>query len=152
MNEVWRFNMDTEWPETIESLIARRASLCDLLKAGALRGEVVRGSLKLTDGTVKLCTLSGLLKAHGCKFDAATKTWRRASATTAERYAVGVLNAREATQAVKANNDVIDAIFAQVDAADALRRQCTWVGMPLAPRAEITPEVRAAAWARHGLT
>ena len=62
--------------------------------------------------------------------------------------------AREATQAVKAHNDVIDAIFAQVDAADALRRQCTWVGMPLAPRAArtITPEVRADAWARHGLT
>ena len=50
-------------------------------------------------------------------------------------YAVGVLYAREATQAVKAHNDVIDAIFAQVDAADTLRRQCTWVGMPLAPAA-----------------
>ena len=135
MSEVWRSNMDTEGPETIEGLIARRASLCDLLKAGALRGEVVRGSLKLTDGTVKIYTLSSLLKAHGCKFDSATKTWRRASATAAERHAVRVLNASGATQAVKANNDVIDAIFAQVNAADALRRQCTWVGMPLAPAA-----------------
>ena len=151
MTGAWQFNMDIGEPETIERLVARRASICDLLKAGALRGEVVRGSLKLTDGTAKLYALSGLLKAHGCTFDAATKTWRRASATAAERYAVGVLTAREATQAVKAHNDVIDAIFAQVDAADALRRQCTWVGMPLAPRAEITPEVRAAAWARHGL-
>ena len=71
-------------------------------------------------------------------------------------YAVGVLYAREATQAVKAHNDVIDAIFAQVDAADTLRRQCTWVARHAA-RTEsrglaITPEVRAAAWARHGPT
>ena len=47
MTGAWQFNMDTVRPETIERLVARRASICDLLKAGALRGEVVRGSLKL---------------------------------------------------------------------------------------------------------
>ena len=64
------------------------------------------------------------------------------------------MGAREATRAaaVKSNEEArIDAMLASVNAIDAARRASCWVGMPLAPLPAITPEARAAAWARHGM-
>ena len=100
--------------------------------------------------------LKGLLKTHGCTFDMATKTWRRPAVTVAERYAICVLKAREATrnaQMTKEEDALIDSIIAQAGTADWLRRQASWIGMePISlTGAMITPEARARAWARHGL-
>ena len=135
--------------ECVQSLLARKAPILDLLQNKVLKAEIIRGTLVLKEGSAKLFAVNGLLKAHGCKFDAATKTWRRPSVTVAERYAVGDLKAREATS----NAQIIDAILAHVNAIDARRRNVVWVGMPTSEiRArEITPEARARAWTNHGL-
>jgi len=135
--------------EPVESLLARKAPILDLLQNKALNAQIIRGTLVLKDGSATLVTLKGLLKAHGFKFDAATKTWRRPSVTVAERYTVGVLKAREATsnaQKVNEKNTIIDAILAHVNAIDAV-----WIGVPCTPTCEITPEARARAWTNHGL-
>ena len=82
----------------------------------------------------------------GCTFDNATKTWRRPSATVAERYAVDVLKARESARnarAVGEKDAIVDAIMAQVNAADAQRRDSTWVGMPCVPTREVNLERHA---------
>lgn len=147
MHRNFQFNLNSGNLESIESLLARKAPLLDLLKNKALKGEIVRGTLVLEDGSATLFALKGLLKAHGCKFDSATKTWRRSSATVAERYAIDVLKARGATQ----NAQIFDAILAHVNAIDARRRNAVWVGMPSKPTSEITPEARARAWTNHGL-
>ena len=84
-----QFNMDVDVNKPINSMIARQASICDLIKAGKVRGQIVRGSLILKDGSVKLFTLKVLLRALGCTFDAAIRAWRRGSVSTAERYAIG---------------------------------------------------------------
>ena len=138
--------------EPVESLLARKAPILDLLQNKALNAQIIRGTLVLKDGSDTLVTLKGLSKAHGCKFDAATKTWRRPSVTVAERYTVGVLKAREATsnaQKVNEKNTIIDAILAHVNAID--RRNAVFVGVPCTPTCEITPEARARAWTNHGL-
>ena len=140
--------------EPVQSLLARKAPILDLLQNKALNAQIIRGTLVLKDGSATLVALKGLLKAHGCKFDAATKTWRRPSVTVAERYTVGVLIAREATsnaQKVNEKNTIIDAILAHVNAIDARRRNAVWVGVPCTPTYEITPEARARAWTNHGL-
>ena len=138
--------------EPVESLLARKAPILDLLQNKALNAQIIRGTLVLKDGSATLVALKGLLKAHGFKFDAATKTWRRPSVTVAERYTVGVLKAREATsnaQKVNEKNTIIDAILAHVNAID--RRNAVFVGVPCTPTCEITPEARARAWTNHGL-
>ena len=138
--------------EPAQSLLARKAPILDLLQNKALNAQIIRGTLVLKDGSATLVTLKGLLKAHGFKFDAATKTWRRPSVTVAERYTVGVLKAREATsnaQKVNEKNTIIDAILAHVNAID--RRNAVFVGVPCTPTCEITPEARARAWTNHGL-
>ena len=140
--------------ESAQSLLARKAPILDLLQNKALNAQIIRGTLVLKDGSATLVALKGLLKAHGCKFDAATKTWRRPSVTVAERYTVGVLIAREATsnaQKVNEKNTTIDAILAHVNAIDARRRNAVWVGVPCTPTCEITPEARARAWTNYGL-
>ena len=140
--------------EPVQSLLARKAPILDLLQNKALNAQIIRGTLVLKDGSATLVALKGLLKAHGCKFDAATKTWRRPSVTVAERYTVGVLIAREATsnaQKVNEKNTIIDAILAHVNAVDARRRNAVCVGVPCTPTCEITPEARARAWTNHGL-
>ena len=147
MQRNFQFNLNNDDLESIESLIARKAPVLDLLQNKALKGEIVRGTLVLMSGSAKPFTFKELLKTHGCKFDAASKTWRRPLATVAEKYAIDVLRAREVTQ----NTKIIDAILAQVDAADKQRRDFTWAGMPCVPMPQITPEARVHAWARHGL-
>ena len=140
--------------ECVQSLLARKAPILDLLQNKVLKAEIIRGTLVLKEGSAKLFAVNGLLKAHGCKFDAATKTWRRPSVTVAERYAVGDLKAREAmsnAQKVNEKNATIDAILAHVNAIYARRRNAVWVGMPCTPTCEITPEARARAWTKHGL-
>ena len=140
--------------EPAQSLLARKAPILDLLQNKALNAQIIRGTLVLKDGSATLVALKGLLKAHGCKFDAATKTWRRPSVTVAERYTVGVLKAREATsnaQKVNEKNTIIDAILAHVNAIDARRRNTACAGMSCKPASEITPEARARAWMNHGL-
>ena len=140
--------------ECVQSLLARKAPILDLLQNKVLKAEIIRGTLVLKEGSAKLFAVNGLLKAHGCKFDAATKTWRRPSVTVAERYAVGDLKAREAmsnAQKVNEKNATIDAILAHVNAIYARRRNAVWVGMPCTPTCEITPEARARAWTTHGL-
>ena len=134
--------------ESFQSLLDRKAPILDLLQNKALNAQIIRGTLILKDGSAKLFAIKGLLKVHGCKYDAATKTWRRPSVTAAERCAVGVLKAREATS----KETIIDAILAHVNAVEAQRRNTVWVGMPCKPTGEITPEARARAWARHGLS
>ena len=136
--------------ESFQSLLDRNAPILDLLKNNALNAQFIRGTVVLKNGSATLFALKDLLKVHGCKYDAATKTWRRSSVTAAERHAVGVLKAREATYNAQ-KNAIIDAIMAQVNAANAQRRYLTWVGMPCVPTGEITPDARARAWARHGL-
>ena len=133
-------------------MLDRNAPILDLLKNNALNAQFIRGTLVLKNGSATLFALKALLKVHGCKYDAATKTWRRSSVTAAERHAVGVLKTREATYNAQ-KNAIIDAIMAQVNAADAQRRDSTWVGMPCVPMCATTPspEARARAWARHGL-
>ena len=133
--------------ESFQSLLDRKAPILDLLQNMALNAQIIRGTLVLKDGSAKLFALKGLLKVHGCKYDALTKTWRRPSVTTAERYAVGVLKAREATS----NETIINTILAYVNAVDKQQRNTVWIGMPCKPTGEITPEARAGAWARHGL-
>ena len=150
----FQFNLDTEKLESVQSLLARNAPILDLLQNKALNAQIIRGTLVLEDGLAPLFALKGLLKTHGCKYDAATKTWRRSSATVAERYAVGVLEAREATSNALILNEkdaIIDAILAHVNAIDARRRSTMWVGMPCMPTSEITPDARARAWTIHGL-
>ena len=140
--------------ESFQSLLDRNAPILDLLQNEAINAQIIRGTLVLKDGSAKLFALKGLLKMHGCKYDAATKTWRRSSATVAERYALDVLKAREATsntQIINEKSAIIDAILAHVNAIDAQRRNSTWVGMPCVPTGEVTPEARARAWERHGL-
>ena len=83
--------------ESFQSLFARNTPILDLLQNKAINAQIIRGTLVLKDGSAKLFALKGLLKAHGCNFNAATNTWRRPSATVAERYAVGFLKARENT-------------------------------------------------------
>ena len=149
-----QFDLNMSEYESFQSLLDRNAPILDLLQNNALNAQLIRGTLVLKDGSAKLFALKGLLKVHGCKYDAATKTWRRSSATVAERYALDVLKAREATsntQIINEKNAIIDAIMAQVNAADAQRRDSTWVGMPCVPTGEVTPEARARAWERHGL-
>ena len=81
--------------ESVQSLLARRASVQELLQNGAVNAEIVRGTLVLKNGSASLYDLKELLKKHGCKFDPATKTWRRPGlATVAERHAVSALKAR----------------------------------------------------------
>ena len=146
-----QFDLNMSEFESFQSLLERNAPILDLLQNKAINAQIIRGTLVLKDGSAQL---KGLLKVHGCKYDAATKTWRRSSVTTAERYAVGVLKARKATsnaQIINEKNAIIDAIIAQVNAADAQRRDSTWVGMPCVPTGEVTPKVRARAWERHGL-
>ena len=147
MQKNFQFNLNNDDLESIESLIARKAPVLDLLQNKALKGEIVRGTLVLMSGSAKPFTFKELLKTHGCKFDCASKTWRRPSATAAERYAIDVLRAREVTQ----NTQIIDAILAHVNAIYARRRNAVWVGMPCTPTCEITPEARARAWTKHGL-
>ena len=150
----FQFNLDTEKLESVQSLLARNAPILDVLQNKVLKAQITRGTLVLEDGSATLFALKGLLKAHGCKFDAETKTWRRSSATVAERYAVGVLKAREAmsnAQKVNEKNATIDAILAHVNAIYARRRNAVWVGVPCTPTCEITPEARARAWTKHGL-
>ena len=101
----FQFNLDTEKLESVQSLLARNAPILDLLQNKVLKAQITRGTLVLEDGSATLFALKGLLKAHGCKFDAETKTWRRSSATVAERYAVGVLKAREATSNAQKVNE-----------------------------------------------
>ena len=139
--------------ESVQSLLARRASVQDLLQNGTVSAEIVRGTLVLKNGSVSLFALKELLKAHGCKFDPKTKEWRRASVTVAERHEVSALKARDKMAAMKMNA-VINVIIAHVNAIDAQVRNSTWVGMPCVGPAPsvITPEARAAAWVRHGLT
>lgn len=142
--------------ESFQSLLDRNAPILDLLQNEAINAQIIRGTLVLKDGSAKLFALKGLLKMHGCKYDAATKTWRRSSATVAERYTLDVLKAREATsntQIINEKSAIIDAILAHVNAIDAQRRDSTWVGMPCVPMFATTPspEARARAWARHGL-
>lgn len=144
--------MSTHGCESLKDLLARRASLQDLLQNGSVRAEIVRGTLVLKNGAESLFALKELLKAHGCRFDTVTKTWRRPLVTVAERYAVRTLKAREETRdklELDEKNAIIDAIMAHVNAAQL--RDSTWVGMPCAPTRGITPEDRARAWARHGL-
>ena len=150
----FQFNLDTEKLESVQGLLARNAPILDLLQNKGLKAQIIRGTLVLEDGSATLFALKGLLKAHGCKFDARTKTWRRSSATVAERYAVGVLKAHKAMSNVLIVNEkdaIIDAILAQVNAIEARRRSMVWAGMPCAPTSEITPEARARAWTTHGL-
>ena len=149
-----QFNLNMDEFESLQSLLARRAPVRDLLQNGTISADIVRGTLNLKDGSAKLFALKDLLKAHGCNYDAATKTWRRPSATMAERYAVGIMKAREAARNARAVDEkdvIIDAILAHVNAVDAQRRNTTWVGMHCVPTNEVTPEVRARAWACHGL-
>ena len=140
--------------EPVQSLLARNAPILDLVQNKVINAQITRGTLVLEDGSATLFALKGLLKAHGCRYDATTKTWRRPSVTAAERHAVGVLKAREATsnaQIVNEKNSIIDAILAHVNAIDARRRNTVWVGVPCTPTCVITPEARARAWANHGL-
>ena len=149
-----QFNLNMDEFESLQSLLARRAPVRDLLQNGIVSADIVRGTLILKNGSAKLYALKDLLKVHGCNFDAATKTWRRPSATVAERYAVNVMKARGAARnarTVDEKDAVIDAILAHVNAVDAERRNTTWVGMHCVPTNEVTPEVRARAWACHGL-
>lgn len=150
------FNLNMAEFESVQSLVARNAPILDLLQNNALSAEIIRGTLVFKDGTAKPYALKGLLKAHGCKFDAVTKTWRRPSVTVAERYAVDVLKAREATsnaQIVNEQEAIVDAILAHVNAIEAQRRNTVWVCKPTRVQSlfEITPEARARAWKNHGL-
>ena len=141
-----QFDLNMSEYESFQSLLDRNAPILDLLQNNALNAQLIRGTLVLKDGSAKLFALKGLLKVHGCKYDAATKTWRRSSATVAERYALDVLKAREATsntQIINEKNAIIDAIMAQVNAADAQRRDSTWVGMPCVPTREVNLERHA---------
>jgi hypothetical protein len=142
-----------ECGESVQSLLARRASVKELLQNGAVSAEIVRGTLVLKNGSASLFALKELLKAHGCKFDQKTKKWRRPSVTVAERHEVSALKARDNT-AVAEMDAVINVIIAHVNAIDAQVQNSTWVGIPSVGPAPsvITPEARAAAWARHGLT
>ena len=145
--------MNDAKPEAPPILVARNASISDLLKTGAVRGQLVRRTLLLSDGNAKTIELKGLLKSQGCTWDAANKVWKRACPTVQEVYAMGVATAREATLAAEAKNKEearIDAMLASGNTIDMVRRAGCWVGMPLAPLTAITPEARAAAWARHG--
>ena len=138
--------------ESVQSLLARRASVQELLQNGAVNAEIVRGTLVLKNGSASLYDLKELLKKHGCKFDPATKTWRRPGlATVAERHAVSALKARVKLK-LEEKDRIIDLIIAHVNKVDAQVRDSTWVGMPCAPQTSvITAEARARAWARHGL-
>ena len=89
-----QFDLNMPEFESFQSLFARNAPILDLLQNKAINAQIIRGTLVLKDGSAKLFALKGLLKAHGCNFNAATNTWRRPSATVAERYAVGFLEAR----------------------------------------------------------
>ena len=142
-----KFNLNMSEFESFQSLIERNAPILDLLQNKALNAQIIRGTLVLKNGSAKLFALKSLLKVHGCKYDAATKTWRRPSVTTAERYAVGVFKAREATS----KETIIDTILTYVNAVDKQRRDSSCVGMTCEPICAITPEARARAWARHGL-
>ena len=149
-----QFDLNMSEFESFQSLLDRKAPILDLLQNKALNAQIIRGTLVLTDGSAKLFALKSLLKVHGCKYDAAAKTWRRSSATVAERYALDVLKAREATsnaQKVNEKNTIIDAILAHVNVIDARRRNAVFVGVPCTPTCEITPEARARAWTNHGL-
>lgn len=149
-----QFDLNMSDFESFQSLLARKAPILDLLQNKAINAQIIHGTLVLKDGSATLFALKGLLKAHGCKFDAVTKTWRRPSVTVAERYAVDVLKAREATsnaQIINEQDATIDAILAHVNAIEAQRRNAVWVGMPCKPTSEVTHEARARAWARHGL-
>ena len=147
--------MSTTACESVQSLLARRASVQDLLHNGTVSADIVRGTLVLKNGSATLFSLKELLKAHGCKIDMKTKTWRRPSVTVAERHAVSTLKAREATRdklEFDEKRAIIDIILAHVNAVDARARDSTWVGMPCAPPTSvITAEARAREWARHGL-
>ena len=146
MVEDFQFNMSSDDCEPLESLLARCASIRDLLQNGVVSANIARGTLILKDRSAKLIALKHLLKANGCTFDNATKTWRRPSATVAERYAVDVLKARESARnarAVGEKDAIVDAIMAQVNAADAQRRDSTWVGMPCVPTREVNLERHA---------
>ena len=57
--------------ECVQSLLARKAPILDLLQNKVLKAEIIRGTLVLKEGSAKLFAVNGLLKAHGCKFDAA---------------------------------------------------------------------------------
>ena len=136
------------------ALIEKRVSVCELLQTGALRGEIVRGTLLLRDGTARVYALKALLKSHGCTWDNAQKAWSRASPTALERRTVTTAEVEVracATQARQDDEARIDAVLASVAASDAVRRACCWVGMALAPLPVLTPEARAAAWARLGM-
>ena len=149
-----QFDLNMPEFESFQSLFARNAPILDLLQNKAINAQIIRGTLVLKDGSAKLFALKGLLKAHGCNFNAATNTWRRPSATVAERYAVGVLKARENTsnaQIVNEEDAIVDAILAHVNAIDARRRSTVCAGMSCKPASEITPEARARAWMNHGL-
>ena len=141
--------------ESVQSLLARCASVQELLQNGAVNAEIVRGTLVLKNGSASLYDLKELLKAQGCKFDAATKTWRRPGpATVAERHAVSALKARVKLK-LEEKDRIIDLIIAHVNAVDAQVRDSTWVGMPCNERKDhrviITHEDRTRAWAVHGL-
>ena len=141
--------------ESVQSLLARRASVQELLQNGAVNAEIVRGTLVLKNGSASLYDLKELLKKHGCKFDPATKTWRRPGvATVAERHAVSALKARVKLK-LEEKDRIIDLIIAHVNKVDAQVRDSTWVGMPCNERKDhhvkITDEARARAWAVHGL-
>ena len=144
--------MSTTACESVQSLLARRASVQDLLHNGTVSADIVRGTLVLKNGSATLFDMKGLLKAHGCKFDVKTKIWHRPGyATVAECHAVRTLKARKATRdklELDEKNDIIDVIMAQVNATDAQRRNSTWVGMPTRL---IIPEARTYVWALHGL-
>ena len=141
--------------ESVQSLLARRASVQELLQNGTVNAEIVRGTLVLKNGSASLYDLKELLKAHGCKFDRATKTWRRPGpATVAERHAVSALKARVKLK-LEEKDRIIDLIIAHVNKVDAQVRDSTWVGMPCNERKDhrviITHEDRTRAWAVHGL-
>ena len=140
--------------ESVQSLLARRASVQELLQNGTVNAEIVRGTMVLKNGSASLYELRELLKAHGCKFDRAT-TWRRPGPTTvAERHAVSALKARVKLK-LEEKDRIIDLIIAHVNKVDAQVRDSTWVGMPCNERKDhhvkITDEARARAWAVHGL-
>ena len=73
-----QFDLNMSDFESFQSLLARKAPILDLLQNKAINAQIIRGTLVLKDGSATLFALKGLLKAHGCKFDAVTKTWRRA--------------------------------------------------------------------------
>jgi len=146
--------MQPTQPNALKRLIEKQASVCELLQTGALRGEIVRCTLLLRDGTARAFELKELLKSHGCAWDNAQKAWSRPSPTALERRALTTAEVEVracATQARQDDEARIDAVLASVAASDAVRRACCWVGMALAPLPVLTPEARAAAWARLGM-